>query len=318
MKNIFLSLLLLPVLGFAQNTFSKQGIKDDKDPTELNISSHVLGTLWTPETKEQVPLVIMLTGSGPNDRNGNSMMTRNDSHKQLAKVLLENGIATYRYDKRTFTQVKKNKIDPNPSFDQFVQDVQDVIYHFQRDKRYSKIILAGHSQGSLVAMLAIDDSIDGFISIAGPAEPVDKAILKQIAAQAPGLDKEAEVIFNKMKTQDEPVTEVSPYLMSLLNPSIQPFMKTWMKYDPTAEIKKLKIPILIINGTRDRQVDVTDAKALHEAMPASQLVILENMDHIFKLVGNDDIIAAKSYTDPSFPLHPELASTIVNFVKGIK
>jgi len=319
MRTLILAFFILPVFVTAQDTFAK-GNKNNTaiDPTELNINSNVQGTLYIPEGKTAVPLVILLTGSGPNDRNGNSTMTRNDSHKQLAHALLKNGIATYRYDKRTFTQIKKRKIDPNTSFDHFVQDAQDVVYHFQNDNRFSSIILAGHSQGSLVAMLAINNAIDGFISLAGPAETIDKTIVRQIAAQAPGLDKEAQAIFEKMKTQDKPVTDVQPYLMSILNPGIQPFMKSWMVYDPVVEIKKLTVPVLLINGTRDRQVDPADAQMLHSAKPDAQLLIINDMDHLFKRVGADDVVAAKSYNDPSFPLHEALVPALVAFINSIK
>lgn len=317
MKYITFILALFSFNTQAQDAFSKEKASATADPTDLNIGA-INGTLFTPATKQAVPLIILLTGSGPNDRDGNSMMTRNDSHKQLATALLVQGIATYRYDKRTFTQIKKRKVDPNTSFDHFVQDAQEVINYFKGDKRFSKIILAGHSQGSLVALLAMNKSISGFISLAGPAETIDKSIVKQIAAQAPGLDKQAEAIFDKMKSQKEVVTDVPPYLTSVLGAEIQPFMKSWMAYDPITELKKLTIPVLIINGTRDRQVDVSDAKMLHDALPSSQLLILEGMDHLFKRVSADELEASKSYNDPSFPLHEELVPAIVNFVSTVK
>lgn len=317
MKYVIYALLFATGMAQGQNTFTKAAAETTKDPTELNINSNVKGTLLIPENVTKVPLVILFTGSGPNDRNGNSPMTRNDSHKQLAKALLENGIATYRYDKRTFTQMKTNKIDPNPTFDQFVQDAQEVIFYFERDPRFTHIILAGHSQGSLVAMLASNKDVDGFISLAGPSETIDRAIVRQIGMQAPGLDKEAQVIFDKMKSQDAIVKEVPSYLMSVLNPEIQPFMKSWMAYNPSEIINTLKMPILIINGTKDRQVDVTDANALHAAAPASQLLIVDNMGHLFKKVGDNDMENAKSYTDPSFPLHPDLVKAVSDFVKTV-
>ncbi len=319
MRAFFLVLSLIPAISFGQNTFAKgTNPTDKKDPTELNINNNVYGTLLIPENETQVPLVILFTGSGPNDRNGNSTMTRNDSHKQLAQALFQNKIATYRYDKRTFTQIKKGKPDPNTSFDDFVKDAEAVINHFTADKRFSKIILAGHSQGSLVAMLAMKEKIAGFISLAGPAETIDKTIVRQIAGQAPGLDKQAQEIFYKMKAQDGLVNDVPVYLLSILGPSIQPFMKSWMIYDPITEIKKLSIPVLLINGTRDRQVDVADAKMLQEAKPDAQLLIIKDMGHLFKKVPADDVIAAKSYNDPSFPLHEELVPAMVTFIQNIK
>jgi hypothetical protein len=105
--------------------------------------------------------------------------------------------------------------------------------------------------------------------------------------------------------------------MSILNPGIQPFMKSWMAYDPITEIKKLTIPVLIINGTRDRQVDVKDAQMLHDAKPDAQLFIINDMDHLFKLVGADVVVAANSYNDPSFPLHESIVTRMVTFINEL-
>jgi hypothetical protein len=118
-----------------------------------------------------------------------------------------------------------------------------------------------------------------------------------------------------MRSQDSIVTKVPLALNSIVGTEIQPFMESWMAYNPKELIKEVTIPVLIINGTRDRQVGTDQAEKLHAALPASQLVIIEGMDHLFKKVSKDDIEAAKSYTDPSFKLHPELVASIVSFVK---
>lgn len=316
MKKLFLIFLLLPLLGISQNLFKKGDKKNQEDLTELNINEHVLGTLWLPENNADAPLVILLTGSGPNNRDGNSVMTKNDSHKQLAQALLKEGIATYRYDKRVVTQMKNKKIDPDTSFEDFITDARSVVAYFQKDKRFSKIYIAGHSQGSLVGMLAINNKVDGFISLAGAGEPIDNVIVSQIAAQSPGLDTIAKATFDKMRNQEEMVEDVNPYLMQLQGPQIQPFMKSWMLYNPAVEIAKLKIPVLIINGDRDFQVAVEQANMLHNALPNSQLIIIEGLNHVLKKVGNDHIEAAKSYTDVNFPIHPVLIEKMVAFIKS--
>ncbi len=315
MKKIIILLALLPLMGFSQNLFNKGSKEAEKDPTELNITENVQGTLWLPEGVSNLPLVIMLTGSGPNDRDGNSVMTKNDSHKQLALALKKEGIATYRYDKRVVTQMKKKKVDPNTSFDDFITDAHDIVAYFEKDKRFSKIYIAGHSQGSLVGMLAVNKNIDGFISLAGAGEVIDNVIVSQIAAQSPGLDTIARTTFDKMRAQEEIVEDVNPYLMQLQGPQMQPFMESWMAYDPAIEIAKLKTPVLIINGDRDFQVSIEQAKMLHAAAPSSQLEIIEGLNHVLKKVGSDDIEAAKSYTDVNFPIHPVLIEKMVAFIK---
>jgi len=242
-------------------------------------------------------------------------MTKNDGHKQLAQALLKEGIATYRYDKRVVTQIKKRNVDPNMSFEDFLKDARDVVAYFETDNRFSKLYIAGHSQGSLVGMLAVNKNINGFISLAGPGEIIDKVIVSQIAKQSPGLDTIAQATFNKMRNQEEIVEDVNPYLIQFQGPQVQPFMKSWMVYDPAIEIAKLKIPILVINGDRDSQIAIEQANILHKAAPTSQLEIIEGLNHVLKKVGKDDIEAAKSYTDVNFPIHPILIEKMVAFMK---
>ena len=93
----------------------------------------------------------------------------------------------------------------------------------------------------------------------------------------------------------------------------QPFLIDWMKYNPQTEIAKLKLPILIINGTKDIQVGVENAELLHKAVPSSQKVIIENMNHIFKEITKDEQNMA-SYNNPDLPIQKELVTTIVNFI----
>ncbi len=317
-RNLLL-VLFIPVLAFSQNSFK---MNNQKMPstigTPVDINPLIKGTLLLDEAaKVPTPLVLLIPGTASTDRNGNMMMNRNDSYKQLALALQEKGIATYRYDKRSFTLVSERKPTANLSFDDFVADGKAVVAHFENDKRFSKIILAGHSQGALVAMLAMSDTVDGFISIAGAADAIDAVIVQQLAVQAPGLDKEAAQLFARMKSQDSLVTGVSSYLESIASPEIQPFMKSWMAYNPTDLIKEIKKPILIVNGTSDRQSPVDQAEKLHAANPSSQLLVIKQMNHIFKKVGDDDIEAAKSNNDPSFPLHPELVASIVSFVRQL-
>ena len=75
---------------------------------------------------------------------------------------------------------------------------------------------------------------------------------------------------------------IPPFLMSLFRPSVQPYMISWMKYDPVIEIAKLSIPSLIIQGTTDIQISVEDANLLAEANSFSELVVIDGMNHILK------------------------------------
>jgi len=106
-------------------------------------------------------------------------------------------------------------------------------------------------------------------------------------------------------------------LAGLFRASVQPYMISWLKHNPQEEIKKLQIPILIINGTKDIQIPVQDAELLHKANPKSELVLIENMNHIFKEIKGDETENMGSYTNPDLPVMPQLIEKITTFLKKI-
>jgi fermentation-respiration switch protein FrsA (DUF1100 family) len=94
-------------------------------------------------------------------------------------------------------------------------------------------------------------------------------------------------------------------------------MISWIKYNPQAEIKKLQIPTLLINGDKDIQVSLADAKLLQQAKPESELKIVANMNHIFKEIKGDEAENKASYTNPDLPVMNELVSAIAVFVQKL-
>ena len=284
--------------------------------TEVNINSYINGTLVTSTTSEQVPLVIMLPGSGPTDRNGNQSFLKNDGLKKLALALAEDSIATYRFDKRILHAQRLGIKEKEMRFDDFITDAVNALDHFKENSAFSKIVVLGHSQGSLVGMIAARDKADAFISIAGLAQPVDSMLTRQIANQIPGLKENVQTAFQEMRTTGS-TTSYNPVLESIFRPAVQPFLLSWIKYDPKLEISKLNIPVLIINGSNDLQVDPAEAEALKDALSGAQLVILEDMNHILRKIEGDDLENNKSYNEAQRPLHPELAGVISEFIKSL-
>src|SRR5690606_21541536 len=199
----------------------------------------------------------------------------------------------------------------------FVTDVNSIISYFKNDDRFNKVILAGHSEGSLIGMLAAaEGDVDAYISLAGAGRPIHKIIVEQIAKQSPELSENAKIAFDEM-LETGTTTNYSPYLESVFRASVQPFMHSWMKFDPAAEVAKLEIPVLIINGSFDIQVDVQDAEILNEAAKNSKIVILEKMNHIFRKIEGENLENTKAYNEPQRPLHPELIPVISEFVKSL-
>ena len=282
---------------------------------DLRINQFIEGTLLAPRN-ETVPLAIIINGSGPIDRNGNQMMVKNDSSKKLAEALAKKGIATFRYDKRTLKAQKLNIEEKDMRFDDFIEDADAVINHFIKLPHFSKLYIIGHSQGSLVGMISARNKADGFISIAGAGQTIDDVIVEQIGRQMPGLEKNARTAFDELREKGK-VKDYNQGLASLFKKSIQPFMASWMKYDPQDEIKKLQMPVLIINGDNDLQVNTNEAEKLKAAKTDAELVIIENMNHIYRIIHkNDDIANQKSYNEPQRPISHEMVEQISNFINN--
>ncbi|MDX6746870.1 alpha/beta hydrolase [Polaribacter sp. PL03] len=269
------------------------------------------GTLTFSE--EKIPLIIWVHGSGPVDRNGNQPAQNIKANyiKQFRDAVNKQNIAFFSYDKRTAN--KNNGLFlKNTKVIDFALDAEEVINYFKEENRFSKIILIGHSQGSLIALLA-SKNVDKYISLAGAGETIDKTIVKQISKNNLTLGEAAQQQFDTLRKKGK-IDVVNPFLMSVFAKQNQPFLYSWLQLNPIEEIKKLTIPVLIINGDKDLQVKIEDAKALHAAKPASKLVIIENMNHVLKDIQKDEDNLA-SYYSSEFPISEKLIETIVQFVK---
>ncbi len=282
--------------------------------SDIKVNDYVYGSLLTPEIPTK-KLAIIIAGSGPTDRNGNQQMARNNSLKKLAESLASNGIATFRYDKRILTLLKKNALQEEKlRFDDFVDDAVSAINFFKQGDRFTEIYVIGHSQGSLVGMLAVQQSpVEGYISLAGSGQTIDATISDQIGIQMPKLKPQAQEAFATLRKEGK-VKDFSPALTSILRPSVQPFMASWMKYDPTIEIANVREPILILNGTKDIQVSTEEAERLRNAAPTAAFTLIEDMNHIFVLVEGDDLENTKTYNQTSLPISSELIEVISGFI----
>lgn len=277
-------------------------------------SGDLLGTLATPKEFTKSPLVLFIAGSGPTDRNGNNSMMKNDSYLQLARGLAGKGIASVRYDKRGIGgSGAAMKSEAELRFEDYVEDAKAWITMLKKDNRFSEIVVLGHSEGSLIGMLAAK-SADKFISLAGPGRPAGELIKEQLSEQPAMIKDNAFPILDSLRN-GHLVKTVNPMLESLFRKSVQPYMISWFRYDPREEIKKLTIPVLIIQGTADLQVKESDAKLLSLAKPPATLLIVNNMNHVLKIINGGREENIRSYNDNSIQIPDELVEGIAKFVK---
>jgi len=306
MKKLILLLLFIPIVSFGQE---EEIILETK-------TGDIKGSLLIPSVLEKTAVVLIIAGSGPTDRNGNNPMMTNNSLKMLAKELQKNGIASVRYDKRGIGESKNSGLQEiDLRFEDYVQDVEGWIKLLKEDERFSNIIVLGHSEGSLIGMIASHkQEAKKFISVAGVGIPAGDILRKQLKGQPQFILDESLKIIEKLEN-GETVEKVSQMLYSLFRPSVQPYMISWFKYNPQIEIAKLNKPILIIQGTTDIQVSVSDADKLASANKKSQKQIIEGMNHILKEAELDRQKNIQTYSMPDLPLKKELIKFIVKFIE---
>ena len=290
------------------------------DSTDIALSTsqgNIVGTLVLPSHPKPVPVVLIIAGSGATDRNGNNIMMGLNSniYMLLADSLSRHGIASLRYDKRGVgASMAAMKLESDLTFEDFIGDAVGFIKILQADPRFSKIIVLGHSEGSLIAMIAAARThADGYISVAGAGDRIDKVIEPQLAAQSAQEAAAATVLFDSLSkgyTVQEPRNDP----MALFRPSIQPYMISWLRYNPQEEIRKLRMPTLIIQGTTDLQVSVHDAELLKQAKPDAALVLIKDMNHVLRVAGADRQENFGTYKDPTLPLDAEFLAAIETFI----
>ena len=281
-------------------------------------SGNITGRLTLPDDGEPCPIAI--AGSGPTDMNGNTVGSgyKNNSLKMLAEELAIKGIASVRYDKRGVGMSADAATDEREiRFEHYIEDAIAWADMLKGDKRFNRVIVIGHSEGSLIGMVATNRSkaIDAFISIAGAGRPAYEIIEEQLMRQSEQMYREAAEINNKLR-EGILVEEVPSELASLYRKSVQPYLISWFRYNPTEEIKKIRVPVLILQGDKDIQVPVGDAEKLYAARLFSSYRIIENMNHVLKHCESlNTLIQMQTYQDPSLPIEQTLTESIASFVK---
>ena len=201
----------------------------------------------------------------------------------------------------------------------YAADAAAWVRQLRADRRFTTVTVLGHSEGSLIGMLAVENSgVDAMISVAGPARRASDVLRDQLRPKLSGeLAEKSEKILANLE-QAKLVASVPAALMALYRPSVQPYLISWLRYVPAKVIKKLAVPILIVHGTTDIQVRVDDAKILLGANAGAQLAIVDGMNHVLKMVPIDPEKQRASYLDPRFPVAVALVDRVATFVLALK
>ncbi|WP_437880918.1 alpha/beta hydrolase [Pseudomonas sp. LRF_L74] len=306
---LLIALSFLPALLQAQTTLHR--------PIVLVTSSGTLyGSLLLPKHDGPMPVALLIAGSGPTDRNGNNPQGNNDSLRKLAELLAKHGIASVRYDKRGIAASRlAGQDERNLSVEAYKDDAIAWARQLKADTRFSRLYLIGHSEGALIASLAAPRSrADALVSIAGSGRPLAQVLEEQLRKhQPPALLPESLALIRSLE-QGKIHNLVSPQLMVLFRPSVQPYLISLFRQDPAKAFKATRMRALIIQGSTDMQVSEEDAKRLHEARPDSQLALVPGMNHVMAIVPADAQRQLASYDDPGLPLADSLGNLLSDFL----
>ena len=269
------------------------------------------------------PVVLMIPGSGPTDRDGDSPRGLTAaSLRLLAEALADKGVSSVRIDKRGMFGSKAAVADPNKvTIGDYAEDAHNWVKAIRQRTGAPCVWVLGHSEGALVALAAAQQpqGICGVISVSGAGRRLSDVIREQLRANpanAPVLDSAMAALDSLDRGQHVDVSTMNRALLPLFAPQVQDFLIDDFRYDPARLAASLKVPLLIVQGERDLQVSTADAKALAAAQPKAELVLVPAMNHVLKDVASDERQAnLATYADSSLPVDTALVDAIAAFVK---
>ena len=285
-----------------------------------NAHGALRGTLLLPAGCGPFSTVLILPGSGPTDRDGNNAMgVGANTYRLLAEGLAAKNVASLRYDKGGIatSAAAAPKSEADMRFEMGATDAALFVGALRKEARVGHVTLVGHSEGSLLAMLVANQAkTEGYVSIAGAGRRISDVLREQLAKQLSGtlLTTANDIIASLEKGQT--VDTVPTELASIFRPSVQPYLISWFKYDPAAELRTVRAPALIAQGTTDIQVDVADAKLLAAARPDAKLLLVDGMDHVLKTATLDSASQNTAYTSPTLPVVPALIDAVSAFAQA--
>ncbi|MFA7895560.1 alpha/beta hydrolase [Pseudomonas putida] len=290
-------------------------------PIDLDTGQGVLhGSLLLPQQDTPPPVVLIIAGSGPTDRDGNNPAGgRVDNLKRLALLLANANIASVRYDKRGVAASQPATPDERDlSVERYVADVVAWGHKLKADPRFGPLILIGHSEGALIASLAAEQAgARAVISLAGSGRPMAEVVREQLAERLPPAQlARGSALLDRLEAGQTSLDVPAP-LRQVFRPSVQPYLITLFRQDPAAAFARLSMPALIVQGRNDVQVDVADAQKLKDAKPDAHLVLIEGMNHMLRISPKDMSEQRESYQNPQLPLARELGEQIVAFIRQL-
>jgi uncharacterized protein len=297
------------------------------DPVETEVEAPgpkgpLKGLMLSPGNAD-APVVLIVPGSGPINRDGNSLHGLDtDTYKLLAQGLAARGIASVRIDKRgLFSSAAAIPNANDVTVADYAGDVHSWAATILKQTGGKCIWVLGHSEGGLVAMAAAKDNppdICGLLLVATPGRPFGELIKDQLRsnpANAPIQDEAFHDIDELEAGRRVDMSNARPEIAAIFPAAVQDFLIELFSYDPPKLLAAYKGPILILQGERDIQISANDARLLEAADPQAKLVLLPDVNHVLKPITSDSRnLNLRTYFDPKLPIAPGVIETIAGFI----
>lgn len=291
------------------------------------------GILTLPRQLEQpVPAVVFVHGSGSS--NMDEKIYKLTPFKDLAEGLAKHGIASIRYDKRSFVYGRKMVKDKKLVITVKEETIQDAVLAtelLRKDSRIDseKIFIIGHSMGGMLAprIDAEGGNYSGLILMAGSPRKLEEILMEQVEEQMSSMKGFVKWVASKqMKKLTEPLKTI--YNLSDEEAKAKKFgggttlyyFKEMGEHDVPSYLEKLEKPILVMQGAKDFQVKVDRDYKMYQELLAGKtnatFKLYDNLNHVFVPAIYEDISKAKQEYKPERHIGEEVIGDIAEWVKG--
>lgn len=269
-KNEIQGLFFKPYKSQKKSAQAPEGVQETDVDLKISDGKKLSGKLTTPDQKGKFPLVILLAGSGPNDMD--ETIYYNKPFQDIAWGLAEKGIASYRYDKRTYTYPESFTLKDTVE-QEVIEDALSAVKLMKQEQQINtkQIYILGHSlSGYLIPRIASKTSdCAGYIMMAAPARPLDEILIEQVEYLAnldDSVSKEEQASIDQYKQDQKDLQQIDDLsdAKMFFGGMSKAYMKDLLSYDPVKQAADIKVPVLCAQGLRDYQVTEEDHKLWKE------------------------------------------------------
>ena len=293
-------------------------ISQDQIPQAQIQESHIRvgpidAVLTMPPNVERPPVALLIAGSGSTDHDGNGPKVKPATLKKLSEDLVARNIATLRYDKRGAGGWKPVFGRPEDfRFKDYVDDAASLVNYLRSSGRFSHVVVVGHSEGGLVAILTAQRlPIDRLVLLVTAARRQGDLVKDELQKKLPP-DVYAPIASAIDAIMAGQIVDPPPHGLEI-PPAMQPSIASAFTEDPIEPLKKINAPTLIVGGGRDLQIARVDFLALSTASPLAKTLWLPDMNHVLVDV-SDDADDYAAYNQPDRALDPAMIDAVANFI----